>query len=203
MSGFMVTLATRLVQWWVYLYTLGVPAAVRDERQAEIESDLWEEAVEASNHGDGLGKTAVQVLTRFLLGVPADLSWRLEQIGASKGLHQDSNRRAQMTGAVVRPLMTVVLVGLGLSFIASSILSYWIPWGIRVPFSLLGAVMVLGGFFLSRRLSPSMRWVLIGALLLPGSMAVGLPVFLVLALPMLWFGIMGVRGILKERKALP
>jgi hypothetical protein len=34
--------AASLVRSWTWLYTCGLPAAVRDARRAEIESDLWE-----------------------------------------------------------------------------------------------------------------------------------------------------------------
>ena len=39
MSG---VLAITVTRWWTRVYTLGLPADLREARRAEIESDLWE-----------------------------------------------------------------------------------------------------------------------------------------------------------------
>ena len=41
MSGFMMRLVTGLMRGWVRLYTAGLPPDRRDDRRAEIASDLW------------------------------------------------------------------------------------------------------------------------------------------------------------------
>ena len=66
--------ARSLVAAWVRLYTLGLPATVRGDRRDELASDLWEQATE----GDGRRTVGVEIAARALLGVPADLAWRLE-----------------------------------------------------------------------------------------------------------------------------
>lgn len=72
--------AQRTVRWWVSLYTWGLPPEVRHNRRAEIESDLWEQQSEVV--GARTLAITTQVLARWLLGVPADLSWRLQAASA-------------------------------------------------------------------------------------------------------------------------
>ena len=64
--------AERLTLRWVGWYTRGLSERAREERWAEIESDLWEHRADA---GPG-GRTAFALLSRTVRGVPADLSWR-------------------------------------------------------------------------------------------------------------------------------
>lgn len=62
----------RLARWWVDRYTRGLDPGLRDDRRAELASDLWEHRAAA---GDGLA-TELAILSRCLRGVPADLTWR-------------------------------------------------------------------------------------------------------------------------------
>lgn len=65
-----------MVRGWVGLYTLGLPAAMRSRRRAEVAADLADETLDAIRHGDRSGLFR-QRLVRLALGIPADLSWRL------------------------------------------------------------------------------------------------------------------------------
>lgn len=67
--------STTLVSQWVRYYTLGLPEDARRERRDEIASDLWEHAHDETRTTP-LGP---EILTRGMLGVPADLAWRLER----------------------------------------------------------------------------------------------------------------------------
>jgi hypothetical protein len=64
-----------LVRRWVALYTLGLPADIRDARREEIEDDLWSQAHD-SELVDG---ASADVLGRLVFGLWADITWRLEQ----------------------------------------------------------------------------------------------------------------------------
>jgi hypothetical protein len=66
------SLATRVVRAWTSAYTRGLPKPIRNERIAEIESDLWEQT------RDGLASSTRPVWLRLVLGMPLDLAWRLE-----------------------------------------------------------------------------------------------------------------------------
>ena len=59
-----------LVRAWTRLYVRGLPPEIASARRAEVDSDLWEHARE--------GYSSRAVLGRWLLGIPADLSWRAE-----------------------------------------------------------------------------------------------------------------------------
>lgn len=62
------SLATRVVDRWVGLYTLALPRSVAVERRDEVLSDVWEE--------QAAGRQSLGVLARAVAGVPADLAWR-------------------------------------------------------------------------------------------------------------------------------
>lgn len=75
----MIALVLALTRAWVRSYTRGLPAAARDTRRSEIESDVWEQRRAEHARGRRPLATALGVLGRVLRGVPADLAWRLEQ----------------------------------------------------------------------------------------------------------------------------
>lgn len=76
--------AARIVRWWVWFYTLGLPASERDARAAEIESDIWEEVEFARGQGKLARFVTLQICSRLLLGIPMDLSWRLSGSGRER-----------------------------------------------------------------------------------------------------------------------
>jgi len=67
--------AARVARHWTRLYTAGLPAAVRDTRRAEVESDLWESLLDATG--------SRHILARLALGVVDDLTWSLTQMDTS------------------------------------------------------------------------------------------------------------------------
>ena len=69
--------STRLVRWWVGLYTYGLPSDVRDARREEIEADVWDQLDDATRSGRSDRSTASEIVTRLVLGLPADLTWRI------------------------------------------------------------------------------------------------------------------------------
>src|SRR5262245_14295191 len=68
--------ASRLARVWTSLYTLGMPAGLRDVRQSEIDSDLWEYVHDPDRARDLVA--AGHVLIRLIRGVPDDVLWRIE-----------------------------------------------------------------------------------------------------------------------------
>jgi hypothetical protein len=80
-----------LVRGWVDLYTRGLPPAVRAARREEVDDDLWcqhDEAIAIGRSGRSLSS---EILLRFLLGMPADLSWRASQSGGpARTPHEES-----------------------------------------------------------------------------------------------------------------
>jgi hypothetical protein len=68
-----------LVLRWVAVYTRGLPSDVRQDRRDEIADDLWCQRNDAAESGRGDRSVGGEILARLLLGVPADVGWRLEQ----------------------------------------------------------------------------------------------------------------------------
>ena len=67
--------AVRVIWAWVCAYTRGLPADTRDSRRAEMASDIVEHRREAAGEGRNF---AAELLRRWLLGLSADLSWRVQ-----------------------------------------------------------------------------------------------------------------------------
>jgi hypothetical protein len=83
MNSQLLAVVSNLVRAWTRVYTWGMRTELRDARRIEIESDLWE----SQHHSVGDG-SALQILLRLLLGIPADLSWRAEHVvAAAKPMH--------------------------------------------------------------------------------------------------------------------
>lgn len=96
--------ASTAVRAWTRVYTWRMPPPLRDARRREIESDLWEfeqDALARMRAGDDAREPpqggvviplpgaarggadlnpAAHVLARLLLGMPHDLSWRIEHV---------------------------------------------------------------------------------------------------------------------------
>jgi len=67
--------AASFADWWTRAYTRGLPADVSAERRAEIASDVFEQFAD-----DGAARaTGTAIVGRTLRGVPADLTWRIEE----------------------------------------------------------------------------------------------------------------------------
>jgi len=110
-----------LVRRWVALYTRGLAHRVRDARRDEIESDIWSQREEAREIGRSDGSVAGEMLTRLVLGIPADISWRLEQ-ASPRRRHGRVARSVTMGSRVVGLL---AILG-GSAFIAC--MAIYIPW---------------------------------------------------------------------------
>jgi hypothetical protein len=98
--------AAGLVRRWVGLYTRGLPAPIRQDRRDEIDSDLWSQAHDAAVSGHSERSVAVDILVRLLLGVPADLSWRVER-------QRLADAAGPQTGVTVsvRPVALLAVIG--------------------------------------------------------------------------------------------
>ncbi len=74
MTRALTSAALLLAQWWTWLYTAGLPRQTSRARRAELRADLWEFKRDLGRGDHG----AAAAWARLLLGVPDDLSWRLE-----------------------------------------------------------------------------------------------------------------------------
>jgi hypothetical protein len=79
----MTRLAKGVVRAWVRMYVVGLRASERAEKLAEIDSDLWEHVCDGDAAGRGAYGTSLQVVARCVRGAPADVVWRLDQLGTA------------------------------------------------------------------------------------------------------------------------
>ena len=148
-----VALAVGMTRTWVALYTLGLPRELRNGRRAEIDSDLWEQQRTARLQDQPPGETALQLLTRLLLGILSDVTWRLEtghSVSGERSIRM--NEALYMRGLVavgVALALLVVIVGVGSIFNAfeDGDNSGWV-WGGSL--SALSGVAVMVGLLISR-----------------------------------------------------
>ena len=146
-------LAVGMTRSWVALYTSGLPPEFRGARRAEIDSDLWEHQRTARLQDQPPGETALQLLTRLLLGILSDVTWRLEtghSVSGERSIRM--NEALYMRGLVavgVALALLVVIVGVGSIFNAfeDGDNSGWV-WGGSL--SALSGVAVMVGLLISR-----------------------------------------------------
>ena len=146
-------LAVGMARSWVALYTSGLPPEFRDSRRAEIDADLWEPRQIAELTEEPQGETTFHLLTRLLLGILSDVTWRLEtghSVSGERSIRM--NEALYMRGLVavgVALALLVVIVGVGSIFNAfeDGDNSGWV-WGGSL--SALSGVAVMVGLLISR-----------------------------------------------------
>lgn len=159
----------RAVLAWASAYTRGLPSPTRDERKAEITSDLWEHRAEAA----GSRGLSLEIAARSIAGVPADLSWRRAAVSnPARGTTMTAitARRGPTWLSGLADVLTFVLGGIAVLFGALSLLggamdntndTGYIAWGGMV--FLTGLMLLTGGWLRTRRPLPGLALVVIGA----------------------------------------
>jgi len=152
--------AVGLTHAWVALYTRGLPAQLRDARRAEIDSDLWEQGQVAALVEEPASETALQLTARLLLGIPSDLTWRLDA-GRSAGnersisMNESGAMRSLVAVGVVVALFLVV-TGIG------AIVDALVQGDLASGQAAFGAISVLAGAAVAAGLLTSRRNPLLG-----------------------------------------
>lgn len=91
---------TALVRGWVGLYTHGLPPEVRTARRDEVDDDLWCQRHEADALGRSPGLLAGEILLRLVLGMPADISWRVSHGGRASKVERSSSMSTRIIGSL-------------------------------------------------------------------------------------------------------
>jgi hypothetical protein len=73
-----------LVRRWVAFYTRGLPEQIREDRRDEIEDDLWSQLSDTAESARDERSLTGEIVMRLLLGIPSDVSWRVEQRHAAR-----------------------------------------------------------------------------------------------------------------------
>jgi hypothetical protein len=127
-----------LVRRWVALYTIGLPRDIRETRRAEIEDDLWSQAHDVELDDPTGSGASGDVLARLVLGLWADITWRLEQ--RRRDWARPVPRSLSMSTRVVASLS---IVG-GTALAVASVLSG--PFESASPVAILWRPLFVTGF---------------------------------------------------------
>jgi hypothetical protein len=106
-------IAAGFVRWWVRLYTLGLPSEDRHARREEIESDIWEQSEFGRIAGNPHKTTTLHICTRFILGIPMDVSWRLSGNGVERNAAMIGAQSARQGGGRALRFAFRSYVGIG------------------------------------------------------------------------------------------
>ncbi|MDP2674693.1 MAG: hypothetical protein Q8Q00_07280 [Dehalococcoidia bacterium] len=153
-------IATGMTRSWVSLYTSGLPPEFRDSRRAEIDSDVWEQQRTADLLNQPQGETSLQLLARLVLGIPSDVTWRLET-----GRSARSERSISMNEALYMRAMVAAGVVLALFLILSGVASIadaLVQGDLASGQAAFGAISVVAGAAVGSGLLTSRRNPLLG-----------------------------------------
>jgi len=151
-----ISFAIALTRSWTATYTRGLPSDLREERREEIDCDLWKHQRLADLQLAPATGTAVEILLRLVLGIPADVFWRLEAGAGSTR----SERGTQVNDTLImRGLLGIALAvaafPLVIGFLVMTGLNGETSDTERVVFGplqvLVGAVIIAGLVISSRR----------------------------------------------------
>ncbi len=117
--------ATALVLAWVRIYSLGLPADVRDSRLNEMKSHLWEQEADSRKSGYSPDLTAVQIALQLILGLPQDFTWR---VGMSRTLMARRQRSEVDWGSIDARLFSCVYSAAGDPKLASDVTDRCLKW---------------------------------------------------------------------------
>lgn len=167
------------VRGWVGFYTLGLPRPMRERRRTEVVGDLADETLDAIRHGDQ-SVLLRQRLIRLLMGIPADLSWRLiDAPAAARQLYGPAPWVPLTRWTLALTGVVAMIEGGGLAIVTLPALTgqvrpdLWPGWG-PVGFA-IGSAVVLVGVLLS------VFWPRLGAAVIAPGALIGL-----FAAPWLW-----------------
>jgi len=135
---------------WTALYTRGLSSDVRGDRRDEIDCDLWEHQRLADIEREPVTDTAAAILLRLIMGVPADMTWRLEA-----GANARSGKGTQMNDSWI---MRGVLF--------AALLVAFVPLGFGVFYLVGGDADTWGSTF--ERIAASLAWIAVGLAMVAG-----------------------------------
>jgi hypothetical protein len=68
--------ASRLTTWWVHRYTRSVDPRIAEDRESEVEFELWEFGIAAEQHRWSAPHAAMTLALHTVSGMPRDRAWR-------------------------------------------------------------------------------------------------------------------------------
>jgi hypothetical protein len=134
-------IASRLVRSWVRLYTAPLSRGQRDERRAEIYSDLYEQFADAQPNRRAQFVAQLHVLVRAIQGIPSDVTWCFRVRRTSKENQSMKQRRLRTISIACTVIFLATLLGTNL-LVDNPEEQPTILWVLAVPigFFLVGAI---------------------------------------------------------------
>lgn len=127
MTGATETSVYRTARWvavrWVEWYTEDLDRDAAWERRSELASEIWEHGSDADEVGAARWPASMELLSRTVRGIPADLSWRLAS-GRAARRQLSPLRRWEASGLIQAAALTgLVVAGSGLAVLARILLA--------------------------------------------------------------------------------
>ncbi|MGH2609819.1 MAG: DUF4386 family protein [Tepidiformaceae bacterium] len=101
------TMAASVARLWLRFYTLGMTADLRERREDQLGSDLWEHQVDRLGAGVAPSMVGLEVLGRMVRGMPADLLWRFQLEGPTMDIKIPFERATGLLLLLLGVLMVV------------------------------------------------------------------------------------------------
>ena len=97
---------------WAKLYTRGMSEPRRERRVEQIESDLFEHALDRSAGGASASMVGFETLERALRGMPADILWRFQMEGLQVQIKIPVER---LVGGILLSLVVLIMIATSIS----------------------------------------------------------------------------------------
>lgn len=106
------TFGATFARRWLHAYTTGLPQELRERRQQELESDLYEHQADRQAEDASAGRVGLEVMGRVVRGMPADLLWRMQLEAPPMELKISTER---MMGILLLALVVLIPVSIAIS----------------------------------------------------------------------------------------
>ena len=148
-------LSVGVTRAWSATYTRGLPHDLRAERREEIDSDLWDHRRLAEHRGERALVTAIEILSRVLLGIISDITWRAQaRAPARPDRGTMKNEVSYMSVLVaVGVVLALFLIVMGMASIVDAVLDSDVGSGMAAfgAITLLAGAAVAAGLLTCRR----------------------------------------------------
>ncbi len=138
-------LSVSAIRAWAGFYTRGLRAELAEDRRDVIDADLWDEAEAARWLGETSGLSR-QRWSRWLRGIPADVSWRFDQQRRASTMARRVDMPASKAVRAAIGAVTILYVLMIVGLLASPSFREWSGMGaatLGLSLSVIGLLMVI------------------------------------------------------------
>ena len=132
----------RLAEAWAYVYTIGLPGEARKARRDEIKSDIWEHRQDLERQN----KSSIEIVSRLLRGIPADIIWRFSHSQGSIAKAFMSLPQAYIKVLAVMAGIFILLPLVTVSLVITLLVVIILGFIIAFPFYYKAGTIILGSW---------------------------------------------------------